>query len=335
MSIRWRPMRPKDVEQCVSFTAANPALLHRYGNAIRQLAQVWLDLLGRHCFGAVITDEVINSSSRLLAVSAAAFVTESFVKELKTPPSFWIVSELVDRFTRGQSPFLSDKAVREANATNGLNLLVWQNGVLPGEMHRPEVPHAVMRAFLDNYRGYRLNEFCNQAESMEDLIGLRAMGARFFDIAIGRWTEIPVESGHSVLRRPHVVGLKPESLEDRMSYAGLTFLYQPPQFGFSWSEQQLLLNALPGANDEELSAALEISVAAVKKTWRRVYNRVAEKNRDLLPNHLSPSLGTVVDRGKEKRRRLLFYLREHPEELRPVSRKLLANPEASCRGMAG
>jgi hypothetical protein len=28
-------------------------------------------------------------------------------------------------------------------------------------------------------------------------------------------------------------------------------------------------------------------------------------------------------RGREKRRELLAYLREHPEELRPVTRKLL------------
>ena len=31
-----------------------------------------------------------------------------------------------------------------------------------------------------------------------------------------------------------------------------------------------------------------------------------------------------MGRGREKRRRLLAYLREHPEELRPFSRKLLA-----------
>ena len=325
MSIRWRPMRSTDVERCVRFTAANPVLRLRYGTAISQLAQVWLNLLGRHCFGAVITEDVSNSRPRMLAVSAAAFVAASFVEELKNPPSFWIAAEFVTRFSGGRSPFLSDNDVRQANSSTGLNLVVWQNGVLPGEMGKPEVPHAVMGAFIENYRGFRVNEVCNQAESIEDLVGLRAMGARFFDISTSRWTDIPVENARNVLSEPHVVGLKPESLGDRISYAGLIFLYEPPRFGFSRSEQRLLLNARGGGSDEELRGVLGISLSAVKKTWRKVYERVEDHSPDLLPNHLSPDLGTAVERGKEKRRRLIAYLREHPEELRPLSLKLLRN----------
>ena len=34
-------------------------------------------------------------------------------------------------------------------------------------------------------------------------------------------------------------------------------------------------------------------------------------------------MGRGKGRGKQKKQRLLDYLREHPEELRPVSRKLL------------
>lgn len=331
-------MRSTDVEQCVRFTAGIPILRHRYGIYISQLAQVWLSLLGRDCFDAAITEEGTGPTARMVAVSVSAFVSADFVEDLKSAPSFWTAAELVRRFTQGRSPFLSDGEVRQANSSGGLNLVVWQNGPLPGEMRRPEVAHAMIGAFLENYRGFRINEVCNQAESLEDLVGLRAMGARFFDMAGRRWTEIPVDNAQKILGEPHVVGMKPESLENRASYAGLIFLYQPPQFGFSRSEQKLLLAALGGASEEQLCAALGISLSGVKKAWRRIYERVADHSPDLLPNHLTDSSGTAAERGKEKRRRLILYLREHPEELRPISRKLLGigeGPQQIGRSTAG
>jgi hypothetical protein len=48
---------------------------------------------------------------------------------------------------------------------------------------------------------------------------------------------------------------------------------------------------------------------------------VAECKAGLIPtNSLHDSF--ACQRGKQKKQRLLAYLREHPEELRPVSRKL-------------
>ena len=48
---------------------------------------------------------------------------------------------------------------------------------------------------------------------------------------------------------------------------GSLFVYRPPQFGFSRAEQRLLLAALHGGTDRELSGDLGISLATVKKTW--------------------------------------------------------------------
>ena len=43
----------------------------------------------------------------------------------------------------------------------------------------------------------------------------------------------------------------------------------------------------------------------------------------------------MQDRGKQKKQRLLAYLREHPEELRPVSRKLLQQEAEQRRPAQG
>jgi len=106
------------------------------------------------------------------------------------------------------------------------------------------------------------------------------------------------------------------------SWVGGLFLYHRPKFGFNRSEQRLLVSAIAGGTDEELSDRLGTSLSTIKKTWLSVYSRVTTCFPDLLPDHC-PSNESTAERGKEKRRRLLTYLREHPEELRPVSRKLL------------
>ena len=93
---------------------------------------------------------------------------------------------------------------------------------------------------------------------------------------------------------------------------------------FSRSEQRKLSCAVPGATDEQLAEALETSLSVVKKMWVSIYRRVENYLPELVANPLTSDI-PASGRGREKRRRLLAYLREHPEELRPVSRKLLGN----------
>jgi hypothetical protein len=100
------------------------------------------------------------------------------------------------------------------------------------------------------------------------------------------------------------------------SWAGALFDYHRPVLGLSQSEQRLLISALTGITDEELAEALGISLSAVKKRWISIHRRVQDAKPELVSRNI-PASG----RGKEIRRRLLAYLRDHPEELRPVSRR--------------
>ncbi len=79
-----------------------------------------------------------------------------------------------------------------------------------------------------------------------------------------------------------------------------------------------------GGTDRELSGDLGISLATVKKTWRSIYDRVATRSPDLISaNSAANGDEAMPERGREKKHPLIAYLRQHPEELRPVSRKLL------------
>jgi hypothetical protein len=83
-----------------------------------------------------------------------------------------------------------------------------------------------------------------------------------------------------------------------------------------------LLSALSGGTDKEVHDDLGASLSTVKNTWRSIYNRAALRLPELFLDHSKTDVQSA-ERGKEKKRYLLAYLREHPEELRPVSRTLL------------
>jgi hypothetical protein len=258
----------------------------------------------------------------MLGVGASVFVSDDFLRELKTPPFFWIGPELLTRVRRGNSPLLSESQVRDANARGGLNLAVWNTTIGMEDIQRVEVWNELMAAFFKYHRGYLLKELVAQGESEADLQAVRNTGGLLWHGSDGRYGDFWDEDLNNLLRTPHIHGMTRElALARPGSWIGSLFLYQPPLCGFSRSEQRLLLAALEGGTDENLSDTLAISRDTVKKTWRLIYERVAACLPELVPGNSPTDIG--MPRGKDKKQRLLTYLREHPEELRPVSRKLL------------
>ena len=106
------------------------------------------------------------------------------------------------------------------------------------------------------------------------------------------------------------------------SWATALFVTANPKIGFSRSEQRLLSAALRGLSDDELTCELGISLSAIKKTWRSVYSRIEQSGMAILPPVPEDRVESL-DRGKGKKHLVLNYVRSHPEELRPVSMKLL------------
>jgi hypothetical protein len=81
-------MRPKDVCECVEIVATHPILGPRYGPAIADLKAVWLGLLGREAFRAVVFEEVQDSSVTKMGVGVSAFVSADYLLQVKTPSIF-------------------------------------------------------------------------------------------------------------------------------------------------------------------------------------------------------------------------------------------------------
>ena len=328
MDVRYRPMQSKDIPKCAEHVAAHPVLGPRYGKVIEHLPSAIRRALRGDNFFKVF-EEFSGSTTRLLGAGMAVFVGDDFLRQAKTAPDFWIGPELAKRISGGKSPLLTDDEVRDANSTTGLNLIVWHNTCHPQDVMRPEVATTVMTAFLEAYRGFRLREVVTQADSLEQMWGHRNGGGLYFDRLKGSYGPFPEVDSSNFSDQPRNAGITRElALKHAVSWLSSIFICGSPQFGFSRGEQRLLHSALTdGKTDEGLSEDLGISLSAVKQTWRSIYSRVGVNMPELVPNNSSAGTETQ-GRGKQKKQHLLAYLREHPEELRPVSRKLL-------RGSAG
>lgn len=324
MTFRPRAMRPADVAECVRIIREHPVIGPRYGRAISHLHTAWLHVLKCEAKAASVLEQSSGPKTKICFAGVSVFVRDEFVRELKSPPLFWFGPVLASRISARNSPILSRRELREANSRGGLNLLVWEGCMRPEFEQHPEIWREGMAMFLRDHAGYFWKELISsQLESVERLTWTLNSGAFFWNADQCRYLAAAEVDPHGVINQPHVVGLTREAEHARRSsWVGALFEYRPPQIAFSGSEQKLLLAALSGATDAELCSHLGTSLSTIKTTWRSVFNRTASHLPELFPD-ADRDRGQSHLRGKEKRRHLLTYLRNHPEELRPVSRKLI------------
>jgi hypothetical protein len=321
-------MQLNDIRECAEIIAAHPVIGPRYGNRIGDLSKAWLRLLGCEAKHATVFQAAESPRPPICFVGVSVFVNDDFMQELKAPPGFWIGPELVKRILSGNSPILSDRQFRKANSRGGLNLVVWEGCIRSGLETNTEIHGHVMASFIEEHSGFLLNELISsQIESTERLEWTIQTGAQVWNPRAGRYEKSFKKSLKEIVRKPHVVGITRRMEHERddswaTSWVGTLFDYHPPRCAFSRSEQRLLLVALDGRTDDELSEALGVSVPTIKKMWLSVYRRMGGQIPELDPNALQLD-ADMTRRGKEKRRHLLAYVRKHPEELRPVSRRLL------------
>jgi len=322
MSLRWRPMKPKDVGECTKIIASHPVIGPRYGSAIQELERAWLRLLGSEAMTTAVFEEVEEGHVRLAGVGVGVFVRDEFIRELKGSQQFWFGPELVSRVLNGKSPVLSDKQVREANSDEGLNELVWETLPHLRFAQRADMYHLMGRAYIEIHRGFRLKEMItSQVESLQRLQWAIDAGGLYWDPEAARYVKSLRGATGDFVCNPHIVGITRELEFGRYgSWVGALFDYHPPLFCFTAGEQRLLIRAISDRTETNsvLARQLKLSLPSIKKMWLSVYDRVAKHAPELIAR--GTESGADRKRGKEKRRRLLAYLEDHPEELRPVRR---------------
>ncbi|HXH23043.1 MAG TPA: hypothetical protein VNN10_13545 [Dehalococcoidia bacterium] len=290
---------------------ASPHVRHR-------LIDIWRTLLleDRALF---VTFEDEYEPRTIEAAAITSFAQETFVHGYLKNPRPYLAAEVYEKILGGRSPLLTPQEVRAANSGRGLEFIALHFMLRHPDLDDPrtqEVLMAANAAFFFFHHGYRMNSILQEVYGRDKADYLENAGFRplddFADYFALRADEPPDPKDHPYLLRLGKEDIVPAAVTP------LSFLFhpRPTRIYFSTAERKVLERALLGQSDEELSASLGVSVDTIKMTWRRVYQRVDREMPQLLGSDAarkqSPS------RGSEKRRRLLDYLRNHLEELRPA-----------------
>jgi hypothetical protein len=313
MRLRCRPSTANDFKHWLQYSTVRS----RYGALFGQLPAIWTSVLSKdQAISSVVEDLDAPKKNGLLALGLAVFITDEFAREAKTSPLFWIGPELIRRIEKDESPILDLAAIRRANSRDGLNLFVWEIDIRPvPENEFLAIASDISNAFFKQHAGYKIKEVMVQHPFGPVLRAGLQIGGWLLQNGRGEYAPLPEAEVIETAGAPFVLGFTRELARKVPGcWVSTLFDYREPRIFFSPAEQRLLLSALEGHTDDDISNELTISSSGVKKCWQSIYTRVGLRLPELLPHDGSNGSG----RGSEKKRRLLSYLRSHPEELRPL-----------------
>ena len=257
----------------------------------------------------------------MLAFGLTAFVDETFLADYLAAPKPYLSARLYDGVRSRRSLLLDPLDVGPANEAGALNFVILHFHLAPHL--EPAVGQGAVAAAEVGSRllhgGYRVRRMLQEAHGPHELAMLTGAGLRLKSDYSDYFAALGI-AGPTAGERPVLMGLYADDPESRVLGTAAASLFHcgEPRFFFSPAEQRVLARAVLDESDEEIAREIGLSIAAVKKVWRRAYERVTDEAPALLA---MDARGPGSTRGKEKRRNLVRYLRYHLHELRPVVRR--------------
>ncbi|MFT3782588.1 MAG: hypothetical protein QM790_11290 [Nibricoccus sp.] len=280
-----------------------------------KVPQLWAQWLQQGVMTAHVIERHHKGGVTAEAFSAVVFLRDGFVENFLKRGEPYLRKEVVRQTLAGHSVVLTPEQMRQQNREGGLTLLFLND---PRGRRGMDDEHYRL---IDTKWSESLYELCgcNLKTIWHEVFGPKVMahvvgcGLRLREDWAGYWKargSMPPED-----ERPFLMGVTREEAKLAPgTHASFLFTNIKSQFGFSLRQQELLATALEGSTDDELAGQLNVSSSAVKKRWISIYENVS----GALPGWLEAADGNN-SRGSEKRRHLLNYLRQHPEELHPAS----------------
>lgn len=272
------------------------------------LPVIWARLLGHSGFNAdVIEDLNRPPGQRLVGLGVAIALDDAWRRRLADAPPPFAPALIYTGLQDGSYQLPSDKELARLSGRGEVAFLVLHYAQVLEDLSNPdtlEILDVAMTLFRQAHAGYRLQ--CLYQEGLGNQGAyLRSMG--FLPRTARGQDGVPELYG---LSRDEAMRLLPGAPVRN------AFQFTPPRFGFSPAERRLLRLAVTQLTDGEIGDELGVSPHGLKKLWRSVHQRAVQAMPDLFdgPPVSATDSGT---RGPEKRRALLQYLRQHPEELRP------------------
>jgi hypothetical protein len=321
-AVYFRLLRRDDLQRCAQLL--HPAF-KTHARARAALPELWKALLAREqLYGGVVVERAHRGGETIVAFGMAAFVDDAFVEELLASPRPYISAVVYDAVLSGGAPILDRDAVAAANARGDLNLVVLHFGIQlseppsAGELAAVATAHGGFRLL---HEGYNVKRVVQEVYGPTQVAFLTAGGFRL-ESDLSDWyarsgTPEPPPAG-----RPYLMAVCRSDAEAQLPGSTVSFVFREaaPRFGFSPAEQRVLQRALFDEDDGTIAEALAVSHDAVKKIWRGIYERIVLVDPGLLQDAAPTRPAATLVRGKEKRRKVVRFLRNHLHELRPYKR---------------
>jgi hypothetical protein len=318
-AVYFRFVRPDDFAVCLSLIHPGFKASARVRAALPSL---WRRLLvAGQLHGGAMVDPHPAEAGCVVGFGVSVFVDDAFVEEYLRAPQPYLSALVYERMLADRSPVLTRDALRLANTDGTLNLLVLHFGMRESDPPTPrdlEIVEKGRLGFRFTHEGYRVRRVMQEVYGSLGLAYMKAGGFRLAcDFAAYYADRAGIEPTPAM--HPYLMAVAREDPESRLPGSAVSYMFQhvEPRLAFTPAEQRVLFRTLMDETDGTVSDRLGVSRDAVKKVWRRIYQRVAAVDPELLEGGDRSRDPDLKARGRERRVRLLRYLRYHLEELRP------------------
>jgi hypothetical protein len=310
--LRFRPTTRRDFPESLELV---PSWLVLEEDLRRALPDLWLRLLDEPAIGTTVMEDLaLPAGQRIQGWGWGIVLPEEWVERhaLATKPAAHVARQIYAGLHEGTLPLMSDAQVGVVNAEGRFhffNFYTQRHNDL-SDPYAQSVLTIANEAFRLSATGYNTKAMYFET-SARDAPAIAAAGFLHRPYADETSLEGLAPSERPaflcVTREEALAGLPGTSVRH-------VFEHHPPMFRFSASQRRLLWLALFDDSDAHLMERLEISVHGLKKLWRGIYERIEDQMPEFFGDPAGDDDGK---RGPEKRRQVLAYVRQRPEELRP------------------
>jgi DNA-binding CsgD family transcriptional regulator len=312
-AFRFRLATPRDLTHCAALL---PSGFRLAPSLRRRLPEIWARLLSSDARIFTIIDDIERDHpGNIEGFGLTVFVPDAFAEELIGTPRPHSSAQFYERLVAGDKVLLTREELHAAHLGSGINALGLHFGMRNYDLSDPrsnQVLNVGNAAGYFFHAGWHIRTIMYEVYGAQTARYMEGGGFRlvhdFGELSPAAFADVPDDD------RPYFFAARREWVELAvMSGLSQMFAASPPRIHFSAAERRLLERALLNESDATIAESIGISLNAVLKTWRGIYERVNRRLPQLIPNG-STAHGS---RGQEKRRHLLLYLRTHLEELRP------------------
>ncbi|HEY7338902.1 MAG TPA: hypothetical protein VH639_28695 [Bryobacteraceae bacterium] len=315
MDLIIRPLEERDFPACLELLEGHLAYPV---SILPDLPGVWRKLLREDSLVAMVVEGegLDRKHNAILAFGIVVFIADAWAAAAQTGEEPYLSVRTIRQELAGSSPILRPASIRRADSESGLNALhLHYAEAALSEESRAELRQRVLFAFIEYMRGYRLKlvlqELWDEVPPQAIIRGPAPVLTDYATFFQRRGEPLP-----PLGQRPFLFSLRRQDVVGNFGHISTSlFIHTPPRLGFTQAEQRMLRQAVFGYTDVELAGRLHLALPTIKNRWRALYDRLGQIAPELVQEIGCASNQAV--RGQEKRRRLLEYLRRHPEELRP------------------